>query len=293
MLEIPERGWIDVKGEVRGATTAEGRGEKEKVGRSDLHLPLLSLALKNASPKPSTMKKVKPRVIRTELAVLVRQSPRLAKSVAPEWSYYERILPRSASCPRRDLSNRVYASNKDRDVATVKAKKLEASLESNIPTFVRSIGSKSDVNGASITIKVFEVEELSNPKNFESHTDIFNFLCVHTCLVLVSLLYPSLEPGRSVSVGWSKLCQSGAVELSLINTKFPSSPRVASTELMSFAVILVDHTTFCGAPPCVITRLPSRILSLAEAIAAEGSGATLFATQTTACGEMFLYQIPT
>nr|GMD09433.1 B3 domain-containing protein At5g42700-like [Ipomoea batatas] len=291
MLEIPERGWIDVKGEVRGATAAEGRGEKEK------------------------MKKVKPSVIRTELAVLVRKSPRLAKSVAPEYrevTYYERILPRSASCPRRDLSNRVYASNKDRDVATVKAKKLEASLESNIPTFVRSMllshvsssfwrtqkivhatraaaatatlamialslpnncfeGSKSDVNGASITIKVFEVEELSNP----------------------NLLYPSLEPGRSVSVGWSKLCQSGAVELSLINTKFPSSPRVASTELMSFAVILVDHTKFCGAPLCVITRLPSRILSLAEAIAAEGSGATLFATQTTACGEMFLYQIPT
>nr|GMD84895.1 B3 domain-containing protein At5g42700-like [Ipomoea batatas] len=131
-----------VMSKVKYEELRQQRVEENKRRLEELHLPLLSLALKNASPKHSPMKKVKPRVIRTEL-VPVRRSPRVAKSAAPEYrevTYYERILPRSASCPRRrDLSNRVYASDKDRAVATLKAEKLEASLESNVPTFVRSM----------------------------------------------------------------------------------------------------------------------------------------------------------
>ncbi|XP_019174984.1 PREDICTED: B3 domain-containing protein At3g19184-like isoform X2 [Ipomoea nil] len=128
-----------VMSKVKYEELRQQRVEENKRRLEELHLPLLSLALKNASPKPSP--KVKPRVIRTELVPL-RRSPRVAKSAAPEYAevtYYERILPRRASCPRRDLSNRVYASDKDRAVATVKAEKLEASLESKVPTFVRSM----------------------------------------------------------------------------------------------------------------------------------------------------------
>ncbi|XP_019174985.1 PREDICTED: B3 domain-containing protein At5g42700-like isoform X3 [Ipomoea nil] len=98
-----------VMSKVKYEELRQQRVEENKRRLEELHLPLLSLALKNASPKPSPV------------------------------TYYERILPRRASCPRRDLSNRVYASDKDRAVATVKAEKLEASLESKVPTFVRSM----------------------------------------------------------------------------------------------------------------------------------------------------------
>nr|GMC49794.1 hypothetical protein POPTR_013G121100 [Ipomoea batatas] len=117
---------------------------------------------------------------------------------------------------------------------------------------------------------------------------------VRTCLALVRLLYPYLEPGRNVSVGCSTLCQSGVFEFtpSSLNTKLPSSRRVASTELsFSAALTLVDHTKFCA--PSSSTRSPSRILNLEEWIAAEGIGVTLFATHATVIGEIFLYQIPT
>nr|GMD38480.1 uncharacterized protein LOC109181269 [Ipomoea batatas] len=106
---------------------------------------------------------------------------------------------------------------------------------------------------------------------------------VNPYVVLVRLLYPNLEPGRFVSVGWSKLSQSGVVELmpSSLKTKFPLSRRVARTEFF-FTVVtlrLVDQTKFCA--PSTSTRSPSRILSFEDLIAEEGIGVTLFATQTT------------
>ncbi|VFQ99112.1 unnamed protein product [Cuscuta campestris] len=116
------------------------RVEENKRRMEELCLPLLSQALKTAhSPKPSPMKKAKPRAARTEL-VQVRRSLRSTKTAAPvykEVTYYERVLPRRASCPRRDILHRVYASDEGRAAAVEKAEKLEASLESEYPSFVR------------------------------------------------------------------------------------------------------------------------------------------------------------
>ncbi|CAK9176995.1 unnamed protein product [Ilex paraguariensis] len=90
------------------------------------------------------MKQVKPRTIKTEL-VPVRRSRRVASKPAPDYkevTFYERIeLPRRVCSRlynnRRDLSNRVYASDEAREYATKKAEELESSLEADYPTFVK------------------------------------------------------------------------------------------------------------------------------------------------------------
>ncbi|CAH9054073.1 unnamed protein product [Cuscuta europaea] len=106
----------------------------------ELCLSLLSQALKTVhSPKPSNKKKAKPRVTRTEV-VRVRRSLRVAKTEAPvykEVTYHEQVQPRRAACSRRDITNRVYASDERRAGAIEKAEKLEASLEAEYPRFVR------------------------------------------------------------------------------------------------------------------------------------------------------------
>ncbi|XP_071924554.1 B3 domain-containing protein Os06g0194400 isoform X2 [Coffea arabica] len=115
------------------------RMEENKKKLEQLHLPLLSQALQKAalSPKTSPMKKVKPRTIRTEL-VPVRRSGRFTNKPAPQYKevvFYERVqLPRSTVHPKRDLSNRVYASDEARAWAIEKAEKLESTLESGYPT---------------------------------------------------------------------------------------------------------------------------------------------------------------
>ncbi|XP_059279295.1 LOW QUALITY PROTEIN: B3 domain-containing protein At5g42700-like [Lycium ferocissimum] len=120
------------------------RLEENKKRMEELNLPLLSQALKSStSPKPSPMKKTKPRIIATEL-VAVRRSPRVAKNPAPEYKeviYYERVMiPRRVATPtKRDKSNFVYASDEERNASIVKAEKLEASLGSDYPILIRSM----------------------------------------------------------------------------------------------------------------------------------------------------------
>ncbi|XP_027149636.1 B3 domain-containing protein Os06g0194400 isoform X3 [Coffea eugenioides] len=116
------------------------RMEENKKKLEQLHLPLLSQALQKAALSPKTspvMKKVKPRTIRTEL-VPVRRSGRFTNKPAPQYKevvFYERVqLPRSTVHPKRDLSNRVYASDEARAWAIEKAEKLESTLESGYPT---------------------------------------------------------------------------------------------------------------------------------------------------------------
>ncbi|KAL7117084.1 hypothetical protein ACP275_03G048900 [Erythranthe tilingii] len=122
----------------------EKRLEENMKRMEQLHLPLLSLALKNASsPKPSPMKNTKPRIARTEL-VPVRRSLRFSnKSPSPQYkeiTLYERVhLPRRITYSTRDLSNRVYASEEARDCAVKKAEELESTLGSDYPTLVRSM----------------------------------------------------------------------------------------------------------------------------------------------------------
>lgn len=121
----------------------EQRLEENKKRMEELHLPLLSQALKNAnSPKSSPMKKSKPRIARTEL-VPVRRSLRFSNKSAPQYqevTVYDRVqIPRRVSHVRRDLSNRVYASNEARESAVKRAEEMESGLGSDHPTFVRSM----------------------------------------------------------------------------------------------------------------------------------------------------------
>lgn len=119
------------------------RLEENKKRMEELQLPQLTQALKTAhSPKPSPMKRTKPRVIGTEM-VEVRRSSRVANIPAPAYKeivVYERVeLPRSRkySYSRRDLANRVYASDEARDYAIAKADEVEAKLKGGHPSFVK------------------------------------------------------------------------------------------------------------------------------------------------------------
>ncbi|KAH6828962.1 AP2/B3-like transcriptional factor family protein [Perilla frutescens var. hirtella] len=121
----------------------EQRLEENKKRMEELHLPLLSQALKNASsPKPSPMKTTKPRIVRTEL-VPVRRSLRFSNKSAAQFkeiTVYDRVqLPRRITHRTRDFSDRVYASDEAREIARKKAEEIESALGSDHPTFVRSM----------------------------------------------------------------------------------------------------------------------------------------------------------
>ncbi|GFS46601.1 AP2/B3-like transcriptional factor family protein [Actinidia rufa] len=119
------------------------RLEENKKRMEELHLPLLCQALKNhSSPKPSPAKKATPRIIRKEL-VAVRRSGRIAKSPAPVYKEivtYERFeysRRNLSGVYKRDLSNRVYASDEARATAITRAEELELGLGADYPTFVK------------------------------------------------------------------------------------------------------------------------------------------------------------
>ncbi|XP_011083860.1 B3 domain-containing protein At5g42700 [Sesamum indicum] len=132
-----------VMSKVKYEALRQQRMEENKKRMEELHLPLLSQALKNASsPKSSPMKKTKPRIARTVL-VPVRRSERFSNKSAPQYkevTFYERVqLPRRVTNRTRDLSNRVYASDESRECAIKKAEALESTLGSDYPTFVKSM----------------------------------------------------------------------------------------------------------------------------------------------------------
>ncbi|KAF3957635.1 hypothetical protein CMV_017362 [Castanea mollissima] len=117
----------------------ESHGNKVEVNKKRmeaLNLPLLSQALKSSSsPKPSSTKQAKPRVVLKQL-VVVRKSTHFAnKRVA-----VDRVaIPRRIFGRQRELSNRVYASPEAQAEVQEKAEKLELGLEPVYPTFTKSI----------------------------------------------------------------------------------------------------------------------------------------------------------
>ncbi|KAJ0085812.1 hypothetical protein Patl1_08986 [Pistacia atlantica] len=121
------------------------RLEENKKRMEALNLPQLSQALRKTpsnSLKLSPMKKVKLRMVEKQM-VVVRRSNRLANKAAPVYNDVEPVrmeIPRRCRVfKRRDLSNRVYASDEARSAAIEKAEKLESSLESDYPIFIKSM----------------------------------------------------------------------------------------------------------------------------------------------------------
>ncbi|PIN15287.1 hypothetical protein CDL12_12072 [Handroanthus impetiginosus] len=115
------------------------RLEENKKRMEELNLNKLAQALR--SPKPSPMKKVKTKVPKQPLDLsAVRRSSRVAD--LPARSYKEVPIepmgrPRSYGYKRRDLSNRVYASDEDREYAIQRAEDLQSGLDQDIPSFVK------------------------------------------------------------------------------------------------------------------------------------------------------------
>ncbi|KAH9615338.1 hypothetical protein KSS87_013447 [Heliosperma pusillum] len=125
--------------------TRQKRVQENKKRLDELNLIHLSRSLNNLSPKSSPMKKVsKTRIMEKNMAPLtpVRRSARVASNPAPV--YAEVRLPkiysprRSYGVARRDLSDRVYATEEERAYTIDEAEKLDVKLkEEGFPTLVR------------------------------------------------------------------------------------------------------------------------------------------------------------
>ncbi|XP_057787475.1 B3 domain-containing protein At3g19184-like [Salvia miltiorrhiza] len=115
--------------------TRQKRLEENKKRMEELNLNKLAHALH--TPKPSPMKKVKPK-LPLDLSS-VRRSSRVA--VMPPRSYKEvavvEAMGKPRSYQRRDLLNRVYAGDEERQYAIQRAEDLQSSLDQDIPTFVK------------------------------------------------------------------------------------------------------------------------------------------------------------
>ncbi|KZV37446.1 hypothetical protein F511_24853 [Dorcoceras hygrometricum] len=116
------------------------RLEENKKRMEELNLNKLAQHLR--IQKPSPMKKVKPKVPKQSSdPSSVRRSSRVADM--PARSYKEVPIepmggrPRSYGYRRRDLSNRVYASDEDREYAIQRAEDLQSGLDHDIPSFVK------------------------------------------------------------------------------------------------------------------------------------------------------------
>ncbi|KAM0914278.1 hypothetical protein ACQ4PT_011494 [Festuca glaucescens] len=127
----------------------------------ELRLHHLSAAVKEALPKPSPAKSVKrkraPREDGEDAPVVVRRSGRVASNPdKPKYRYedvYAVLEDRKkirrgsrTSSTRKDLMNRVYASDAAREYATDKAEELQEKLGSDYPTFVKPM-TQSHVTG--------------------------------------------------------------------------------------------------------------------------------------------------
>ncbi|KAK2660348.1 hypothetical protein Ddye_006881 [Dipteronia dyeriana] len=120
------------------------RLEENKKRMEALNLSKLSQALMKTPPslKSSPMKPVKSRTTEKQL-VVVRRSSRVANKPAPDYKEVDRVevrvvIPRKIS-KKRDLSNRVYASEEARAKAIEKAEKMELLLEPAYPIFIKSM----------------------------------------------------------------------------------------------------------------------------------------------------------
>ncbi|GFP84562.1 B3 domain-containing protein at3g19184 [Phtheirospermum japonicum] len=134
------------------STYEESRQKRLEENRKRMEeLNLNKLAQSLHTPKPSPMKRAKPRVPKQPLDVsVIRRSSRVAD--LPPRSYKEvPIEPMgraartrsysygrySSGHSRRDLSDRIYASCEDREYATQRAEDLQSGLDQDIPNFVK------------------------------------------------------------------------------------------------------------------------------------------------------------
>ncbi|KAL3843925.1 hypothetical protein ACJIZ3_001328 [Penstemon smallii] len=115
------------------------RLEENKKRMEQLNLNKLAQALRTPN-----MKKVKAKIPKLPLdPSSIRRSSRVADK--PPVIYKEVAIepmggrPRSytTTCKRRDLSNRVYASDQDRAFSIQRAEDFQSSLDQHIPTFVK------------------------------------------------------------------------------------------------------------------------------------------------------------
>lgn len=115
------------------------RTQENKKRMEELKLTMLAQVVRNAtSPKPSPMKKVKPKVRQEVDFSAVRRSNRVADKPPP--NYREVViepLGRPRSYKRRDLLNRVYAADEDRQYAIERAEQLQSELNAEFPSFVK------------------------------------------------------------------------------------------------------------------------------------------------------------
>ncbi|KAK6136895.1 hypothetical protein DH2020_029340 [Rehmannia glutinosa] len=113
------------------------RLEENKKRMEELNLNKLAQAMH--TPKPSPMKKVKPKVPKQPLDLsAVRRSSRVAD--LPPRTYKEvpiEPMGRPRSYQRRDLLNRVYASDENRMYAIESADDLQSGLDQDVPSFVK------------------------------------------------------------------------------------------------------------------------------------------------------------
>ncbi|KAG8368350.1 hypothetical protein BUALT_Bualt15G0036400 [Buddleja alternifolia] len=129
------------------------RLEENKKRMEELNLNKLAQSLHTPKPSPVcikfkyiyiyiyVMKKVKPKVPKQPLDLFsVRRSSRVADM--PPRSYKEVPIepmgkPRSFSYKRRDLLNRVYAADEDRQYAIQRADDLRSGLDQDSPSFIK------------------------------------------------------------------------------------------------------------------------------------------------------------
>ncbi|KAF5787009.1 putative transcription factor B3-Domain family [Helianthus annuus] len=117
------------------------RLEENKKRMEELKLTVLAQSLRTIStPKPSPMKKVNRTPRKPVDLSAVRRSNRVADK--PPANYKEVPIEtlgirRSYGPKVRDLSNRVYASDEDREYATGRADELHSTLQSDFPSFVK------------------------------------------------------------------------------------------------------------------------------------------------------------
>ncbi|KAK6916466.1 B3 DNA binding domain [Dillenia turbinata] len=127
------------------------RVEENKRRMEQLNLKKLALSLKHVStPKPKGQ--MKPRALRSPVDIsAVRRSSRLVDKPLPS---YKDEPTEPVGRPRkfgyvskyRDLSNRVYASDEEREYAFSKAVEVEQGLEPGFPSFVKPM-TQSHVTG--------------------------------------------------------------------------------------------------------------------------------------------------
>ncbi|XP_012066890.1 B3 domain-containing protein At3g19184 isoform X3 [Jatropha curcas] len=128
------------------------RLEENKKRMEELNLKKLCQDLRTNSPKSSPVKQAKPRLPRSPKDLVpVRRSTRFADK--PPVSYkeirqepLERPMRSYGSYRRRDLNNRIYASDDLREAAIDRAEQLQSSLEPGFPSFVKPM-TQSHVTG--------------------------------------------------------------------------------------------------------------------------------------------------